>query len=158
VVGKTSARFVILRIHRQGAGDIPETPRPCPDQGGAPYAGTISGIGNWMADEILWRAGIHPKQAAGSLEGAQIKALYHEIRWVCREALRIIGKDFSDPPDSWLFPHRWQKGGTCPAPAQNFSTPPSWSYNLLVTGKTEIEIAAKQHVDRIERTASLFPL
>ena len=26
------------------------------------------GIGNWMADEILWRAAIHPKQAAGSLD------------------------------------------------------------------------------------------
>jgi formamidopyrimidine-DNA glycosylase len=72
------------------------------------------GIGNWMADEILWRAAIHPKQAAGSLDAAQTKALYKEIRWVCREALRIIGQDFSDPPDSWLFNHRWQKGGTCP--------------------------------------------
>jgi formamidopyrimidine-DNA glycosylase len=72
------------------------------------------GIGNWMADEILWRAAIHPRQAAGALDAAQIKALYREIRWVCREALRIIGKDFSDPPDSWLFNHRWQKGGACP--------------------------------------------
>jgi formamidopyrimidine-DNA glycosylase len=72
------------------------------------------GIGNWMADEILWRAGIHPKQAAGSLDAAQKKALYREIRWVCREALRIIGKNWDDPPDSWLFNHRWQKGGTCP--------------------------------------------
>ena len=72
------------------------------------------GIGNWMADEILWRAAIHPKQAAGSLDAAQTKALYKEIRWVCREALRIIGRDFSDPPDSWLFNHRWRKGGTCP--------------------------------------------
>jgi formamidopyrimidine-DNA glycosylase len=72
------------------------------------------GIGNWMADEILWRAAIHPQQPAGSLDAAQIKALYREIRWVCREAMRIIGKDFSDPPDSWLFNHRWEKGGTCP--------------------------------------------
>jgi len=72
------------------------------------------GIGNWMADEILWRAAIHPKQAAGSLDAARTKALYREIRWVCREALRIIGRDFSDPPDSWLFNHRWQKGGACP--------------------------------------------
>ncbi len=72
------------------------------------------GIGNWMADEILWRAAIHPKQAAGSLTVAQTKALYREIRWVCREAMKIIGKNFSDPPDSWLFNHRWEKGGTCP--------------------------------------------
>jgi formamidopyrimidine-DNA glycosylase len=72
------------------------------------------GIGNWMADEILWRAGIHPKQAAGSLNTGKTKALWLSIRWVCRESLRIIGKNYDDPPDSWLFNHRWQKGGTCP--------------------------------------------
>jgi formamidopyrimidine-DNA glycosylase len=72
------------------------------------------GIGNWMADEILWRAAIHPKQAAGSLTPAETKVLFREVRTVCREAIRIIGKDFSDPPDSWLFNHRWKKGGTCP--------------------------------------------
>jgi len=72
------------------------------------------GIGNWMADEILWRAAIHPKQAAGELDAKQIKVLYREIRWVCREALRIIGAKWDDLPDSWLFKHRWQKGGTCP--------------------------------------------
>jgi formamidopyrimidine-DNA glycosylase len=72
------------------------------------------GVGNWMADEILWRAAIHPKQPAGSLDAAQRATLYREIRTVCREALRVIGKDFSDPPDSWLFNHRWKKGGACP--------------------------------------------
>lgn len=72
------------------------------------------GIGNWMADEILWRAEIHPRQAAGSLDEAEIKKLYREIRWVCKEALRIIGMKWDDPPKSWLFSHRWAKGGTCP--------------------------------------------
>lgn len=72
------------------------------------------GIGNWMADEILWRAGIHPAQPAGSLEAKRTKALYTAIRGVCRDALRIIGERWDDPPDSWLFNHRWKKGGTCP--------------------------------------------
>jgi formamidopyrimidine-DNA glycosylase len=72
------------------------------------------GIGNWMADEILWRAAIHPRQSAGELGSKQTKTLHQEIRHVCREALRIIGKKWDDPPKSWLFPHRWQKGGTCP--------------------------------------------
>jgi len=72
------------------------------------------GIGNWMADEILWRAGIHPKQAAGSLDAAMTRTLYREIRTVCREALEIIGTRWDDPPETWLFPHRWRKGGTCP--------------------------------------------
>jgi formamidopyrimidine-DNA glycosylase len=72
------------------------------------------GIGNWMADEILWRAAIHPRQPAGSLDAVAVRALYREIRAVCRNALRIIGNDWSDPPDTWLFNHRWKKGGTCP--------------------------------------------
>ena len=72
------------------------------------------GIGNWMADEILWRGGIHPRQAAGTLNATEVKALYREIRWVCRESLRLIGADWKDLPKSWLMPHRWEKGGTCP--------------------------------------------
>jgi len=72
------------------------------------------GIGNWMADEILWRAGIHPRQPAGSLDAAMRRVLHREIRFVCREALRIIGRDWDDPPESWLFRHRWARGGKCP--------------------------------------------
>jgi formamidopyrimidine-DNA glycosylase len=72
------------------------------------------GIGNWMADEILWRAAIHPRQPAGSLDAPAIRALYREIRAVCRNALRVIGTDWSEPPDTWLFNHRWKKGSACP--------------------------------------------
>jgi formamidopyrimidine-DNA glycosylase len=72
------------------------------------------GIGNWMADEILWRAAIHPRQPAGSLSAAEQRTLYREVRWVCRRALETIGETFDDPPRSWLFPHRWRDGGMCP--------------------------------------------
>ncbi|MFT3782358.1 MAG: DNA-formamidopyrimidine glycosylase family protein [Nibricoccus sp.] len=75
------------------------------------------GIGNWMADEILWRAAIHPKQPAGSLTPQQIATLHKECRWVCKEALKIIaveGNELHHPPKSWLFPHRWENGGICP--------------------------------------------
>ena len=80
------------------------------------------GIGNWMADEILWRAGIHPARAAGSLTPAETRALWRECRHVCRLALdAIAGRGRSLPrdlnvniPDSWLFHHRWQRGGMDP--------------------------------------------
>lgn len=72
------------------------------------------GIGNWMADEILWRAGILPSKRCKNLSEHIVNILWKEAREVCRQALRIIGKDMSDPPDSWLFLHRWEKGGTCP--------------------------------------------
>lgn len=80
------------------------------------------GIGNWMADEILWRAGIHPKQPAGSLTPVEVKRLWKEARHVCRLALNAIaGKGRAVPrdlnvniPETWLFHHRWREGGHCP--------------------------------------------
>lgn len=72
------------------------------------------GVGNWMADEILWRARLKPDRRFGSLERSERTALFQELRWVCREAVRIIGADYTDPPKSWLFRHRWKDGGFCP--------------------------------------------
>lgn len=80
------------------------------------------GIGNWMADEILWRAAIHPARVAGSLSPTEIRRLWRECRQVCRLALRnIAGHGGNLPPDlnvnipdSWLFNHRWENGGRCP--------------------------------------------
>ncbi|HTB79993.1 MAG TPA: DNA-formamidopyrimidine glycosylase family protein [Opitutaceae bacterium] len=72
------------------------------------------GIGNWMADEVLWRAAIHPKKPAGQLTPKEIRALHRELRWVCQHALATIGKTLADPPKTWLFPHRWENGGLCP--------------------------------------------
>lgn len=72
------------------------------------------GVGNWMADEILWRAAIHPRRPAGTLTESEIRDLHRETKWVCRQALKIIGERFGDPPKTWLFPHRWESGGRCP--------------------------------------------
>ncbi|MBP7950343.1 MAG: Fpg/Nei family DNA glycosylase [Verrucomicrobiales bacterium] len=72
------------------------------------------GIGNWMADEILWRLRVHPSTPAGSL-GKAAKVLLHEtVQAVCREALKVIATTWGRPPASWLFPHRWKDGGSCP--------------------------------------------
>ena len=72
------------------------------------------GIGNWMADEILWQARIDPRIHAGAIDRAGLGKIYEKIQKVSREAIRIIGRDWSDPPRSWLFLHRWSDGGTCP--------------------------------------------
>ena len=80
------------------------------------------GIGNWMADEVLWRAALHPKRLAGSLTANEITTLIRECKTVCRQALdKIAGKGDELPPDlnvnipdTWFFRHRWQEGGRCP--------------------------------------------
>ena len=72
------------------------------------------GVGNWMADEILWRCRIHPKIKAGNLSKHMRKELYRRIQEVASDALEVIGSDWSIPPDNWLFNHRWKDGGSCP--------------------------------------------
>lgn len=72
------------------------------------------GIGNWMADEILWQARLHPCSRAATLPPPATAVLHGKIRKVAREAIRIIGRNWSDPPRSWLFLHRWENGGKCP--------------------------------------------
>jgi formamidopyrimidine-DNA glycosylase len=72
------------------------------------------GIGNWMADEILFRAAIHPRRPAGTLQPAEIEVLWREIRTVARIALRSLSAGERDLPRHWLFHRRWDDGGTCP--------------------------------------------
>jgi formamidopyrimidine-DNA glycosylase len=72
------------------------------------------GIGNWMADEILWRSKIHPAAKPASLTRGQRVALLKETKFVARESLRTLGQNFSDPPRSWLIHQRWKAGGVCP--------------------------------------------
>ncbi|MCH2156541.1 MAG: Fpg/Nei family DNA glycosylase [Opitutales bacterium] len=72
------------------------------------------GVGNWMADEILWRAKIHPASRSGSLNGFKARALYNKIVEVAHDSMRVIAQDWSTPPDEWLFNHRWKDGGICP--------------------------------------------
>ncbi len=74
----------------------------------------FSGIGNWMADEILWRAKIPPAKAAGKLTLAQRAALLRETRFVAKHSLASLGRDYSDPPRTWLIHERWSTRGVCP--------------------------------------------
>jgi formamidopyrimidine-DNA glycosylase len=73
------------------------------------------GIGNWMADEILWQSKIHPARLAGKLHPGETGKLYSKIQSVSRAALRTVGENDGDLPKSWLFHHRWEAGGHCPA-------------------------------------------
>lgn len=74
----------------------------------------FAGIGNWMADEILWRAKITPQVLAGALSSAQRGRLLRETRFVASESLRIVGPDFADPPADWLIHQKWKRDGVCP--------------------------------------------
>lgn len=74
----------------------------------------FAGIGNWMADEILWRARINPKRRVENLSQEETAEVWKQTRWVSREALKRISPAHADPPQGWLFNERWGRRGVCP--------------------------------------------
>ena len=72
------------------------------------------GIGNWMADEILWRAKILPSKRTGKLTSRERAALFRATKFVVQRSLETLGKDFSDPPRNWLIHQKWKRDGICP--------------------------------------------
>lgn len=74
----------------------------------------FAGIGNWMADEILWRAKILPAKLAGALSAPQRARLFRETRFVASESLRLVAPDFGDLPRDWLIHQKWKREGVCP--------------------------------------------
>lgn len=72
------------------------------------------GIGNWMADEILWRAKILPARPVCSLGEFERSMLFRQTKFVVRRSLETLGEDYSDPPRGWLIHERWKRGGKCP--------------------------------------------
>lgn len=70
---------------------------------------TLSGIGNWVGDEVLYHAKLHPEQYCDEFNDEQIKTLHESIRYVCQTAVDKLG-DSDQFPKEWIFHHRWGKG------------------------------------------------
>jgi len=95
------------------------------------------GIGNWMADEILWRAGIYPGKRPAQISKKKRRELFEATVQVARGALDTIGKDYRDPPEDWLFTHRGEKGQRCPQTGKPVRTE-------TIGGRTAYYVPAKQ--------------
>jgi formamidopyrimidine-DNA glycosylase len=74
--------------------------------------GFVAGVGNIMADEILWQARLHPRRTVDSLSEEERERLYVDMRRVLREAVR--GYDFVERKRSWLSHIRGVTGAACP--------------------------------------------
>jgi formamidopyrimidine-DNA glycosylase len=72
------------------------------------------GIGNWMADEILWRAKVLPSKRIRRLTAYDRVELFRATKFVVHRSLETLGKDFSDPPRNWLIHQKWKRNGVCP--------------------------------------------
>jgi len=74
----------------------------------------FAGIGNWMADEILWRAGVLPGKRTFRLTNRERGAIFRAAKFVVRAALATTGRNFSEPPRNWLIHQKWKRNGVCP--------------------------------------------
>ena len=68
----------------------------------------IAGVGNLLADESLWRAGLSPLRPAGDLSEEELDELRRQLRAATRRAIRRGGVHTGD-----LIPAR-HRGGSCP--------------------------------------------
>jgi len=72
------------------------------------------GIGNWMADEVLWRAKILPPRRTEKLRHRERATLLRAAKFVAKKSLETLGRDYSDLPRLWLIHQRWKRSGICP--------------------------------------------
>ena len=71
----------------------------------------LAGIGNLLADEILWRARLHPARQARDLTEGERRRLHTDMRRVLRSSMKA---DCVPPRRSWLTGHRDDADPTCP--------------------------------------------
>ena len=72
--------------------------------------GFAAGVGNWIADEILYQAGIDPRRRAHTLGGEEIRRVRSALGRIVRRAVEVDA-DKKRFPRNWLFHHRWGKNG-----------------------------------------------
>ena len=70
--------------------------------------GFAAGVGNWIADEVLYQARLAPHRTVDTLDAAERDRLRLAIRRVIKTAVRVGARKDAFPAN-WLFHHRWGK-------------------------------------------------
>ena len=69
-----------------------------------------AGVGNWIADEVLYQSGIDPRRRASSLTDAEARRMRARLAAIVKRAVGANADD-SRYPRTWLFHRRWGKQG-----------------------------------------------
>jgi formamidopyrimidine-DNA glycosylase len=92
----------------------------------------LAGVGNLIADEVLWRAALSPERPAASLDAEELRRLHRQVRSTVRMLLRRGGSHTGD-----LMAAR-APGGRCPKDGQPLA-------RSTVGGRTTYWCPAHQH-------------
>ncbi len=68
----------------------------------------FAGVGNWIADEVLYQAAIAPHRIAAELNPAEVSLLRRKLVSIIRTAVDVEA-DYGSYPKGWLFHYRWGK-------------------------------------------------
>ncbi|KAI0700424.1 hypothetical protein BC835DRAFT_1449548 [Cytidiella melzeri] len=102
-----------------------------------------AGVGNWVADEVLYHSRIHPERRCNTLTKNELAALHRQIQQVCKIAVDANADD-SKFPENWLFKHRWGKGKKKHTLLLPSGEPASIKW-VTVGGRTSAFVAQLQH-------------
>jgi formamidopyrimidine-DNA glycosylase len=98
----------------------------------------FAGVGNWIADEVLYQAGLDPRRPASSLSREEVGRLRARTRAVVRRAVSVDA-DAARFPRTWLFHHRWgREDGARTARGEPI-------VHLTVGGRTTAWVPSRQH-------------
>jgi formamidopyrimidine-DNA glycosylase len=97
----------------------------------------FAGVGNWIADEVLYQAGLRPQRPADELTLAEVRRLRSRLLSVIRHAV-ACGADAERFPKSWLFHVRW---GRTPGATTRRGDPLSYD---TVGGRTTAWVPSRQ--------------
>jgi formamidopyrimidine-DNA glycosylase len=72
----------------------------------------LAGVGNLIADEVLWRAALSPERSAGSLDDHELRALQRQLRTTISMLMKRGGSHTGDLIGARV------RGGLCPKDGQ----------------------------------------
>lgn len=96
-----------------------------------------AGIGNWIADEVLYQARLDPRRRANELSAIEMRRLRAKIKHVIERAVEVDA-DKDRFPRSWLFHRRW---GRDPKALTAAGLPIA---HLTIGGRTTAWVPARQ--------------
>ncbi|MHC4416884.1 MAG: DNA-formamidopyrimidine glycosylase family protein [Planctomycetota bacterium] len=88
-----------------------------------------AGVGNWIADEVLYQSRIDPRRRACALERHEVSRLRSRLKLVIETAVAAdaVSARF---PKRWLFHHRWGKDSDA------VTARGEWIEHITIAGRT----------------------
>jgi formamidopyrimidine-DNA glycosylase len=98
--------------------------------------GFAAGVGNWLADEVLYQARLDPRRTVDTLSAAEVGRLRDELQRVVATAV-AADADQERFPSTWLFHHRWGKAAGAQVAGEAIE-------HITVAGRTTAWVPARQ--------------